>query len=50
MFDQQVPVIFLMSTNQGWVYNSSKVGGAKLFPGASSGLDPVIDWAYLYSK
>ena len=50
VFDQQVPVIFLMSTNQGWVYNSSKVGGAKLFPGASSGLDPVIDWAYLYSK
>jgi peptide/nickel transport system substrate-binding protein len=50
VFDNQLPVIFLMSTNEGWVYNSTQVGGVKLFPGGPAGLDPEIDWATIYAK
>ena len=49
-FDQQLPVIFLMNTDQGWAIDTNKVGGAQLAPAAGAGLDPVIQWAYLWAK
>jgi peptide/nickel transport system substrate-binding protein len=50
VFDQQVPVIFLMSTVEGWPIDTSKVGGATLAPANSSGLDPELMWQYLWQK
>jgi peptide/nickel transport system substrate-binding protein len=49
-FDQQLPVIFLMNTDQGWAIDTNKVGGAALAPAADAGLDPTIQWAYLWAK
>ena len=49
-FDAQLPVIFLMNTDQGWAIDTAKVGGAEMAPGAGAGLDPVIQWAYLWAK
>jgi peptide/nickel transport system substrate-binding protein len=49
-FDKQLPVIFLMSSEEGWAINTSKVGGAQLDPAAAVGLDPELDFATLYAK
>jgi ABC-type transport system substrate-binding protein len=49
-FDQQIPVIFLMSSAEGWPIDTSKVGGAQLAPAGSAGLDPEIMWQYLWVK
>lgn len=50
VFAQQVPVVFLMDTLEGWPINTSKVGGAQLWTGSNDGLNPDIEWQYLYVK
>ncbi len=49
-FDQQMPVIFLMSSAEGWPIDTAKVGGAQLAPAGSAGLDPELMWQYLWAK
>lgn len=49
-FDTQLPVLFLMSSEEGWAIDTSKVGGYQLDPAASIGLDPEIQWDTLYAK
>ncbi len=50
VFDQQVPVIFLMSTVEGWLHRHLQGGSATLAPANSSGLDPELMWQYLWQK
>jgi len=49
-FDKDLPVIFLMSSVEGWPIDKSKVGGAVLAPAAAAGLDPELMWQYLWAK
>ena len=48
--NKDMPVIFLMSTVEGWPVNTAKVGGAQLAPAAKAGLDPQLQWQYLWAK
>ena len=48
--NKDMPVIFLMSTVEGWPVNTAKVGGAQLAPAARAGLDPQLQWQYLWAK
>lgn len=50
IFAQQVPVDFLFSTDEGWAYSTSKVGGLTLTPGSKNGLGDNIDWGVLWAK
>jgi len=49
-FDKDLPVVFLMSSVEGWPIETSKVGGATLAPAAAAGLDPELMWQYLWAK
>jgi peptide/nickel transport system substrate-binding protein len=49
-FNKLMPVVFLMNTNEGWAISTSRVGGAQLAPAAQAGLDPQLQWAYLWQK
>jgi peptide/nickel transport system substrate-binding protein len=50
VFAQQLPVDFLFSSDEGWIYSTSKVGGLTLTPGSKGGLGDNIDWALMWAK
>jgi peptide/nickel transport system substrate-binding protein len=47
---EQLAVLPIQATPQGFVYSNSKVGGAQFMSGAKSGFNAAIDWAHMWAK
>lgn len=46
---EQLVVLAIQANPQGFVYSTSKVGGAKLQPGAKGGFAAAVDWATMWA-